>query len=265
MQLHPQETFTIVRQIEDHTDTNTYYVRAVIRNAKTDAILSTVNLTDRGDRRFAYEYRVPADVSGQGFWIVILTTVYTDAAYTTKSENYGEKMDTYLVQDRYNSNLGGGGGGGPDIDYKKIRKIVHEEVEKVEIPEVIIPPYPVIDLRPLERKIDQLPTSFPEFPSIPVSERVDLSPIMESIAKVKEQIDALPKDIPETDLSSIEKSLDFVTKQTRLIRNDLNFIDLGKEERKEEPDDKEVMDHRVMVMTGRRPIIRDERVNKLLQ
>ncbi len=53
MQLNPHEQFTIVRQIEDHTDSSTYYVRAVVRNAKPDALLATVNLTDQGSRRFS--------------------------------------------------------------------------------------------------------------------------------------------------------------------------------------------------------------------
>lgn len=136
MTLNPRESFTIVRQIEDHTDSSTYYVRAVIRNAKTDAIITVngnnyLNLTDQTGRRFSASWLVPADPSGQGFYVSILTSVYEDSGYTTKSVNYGDKMDVYLVQDRMNPNLGGMGGGS-DIDYKRIRKIVKEVVGEIE-------------------------------------------------------------------------------------------------------------------------------------
>lgn len=144
MHLNPREIFTVVRQIEDHTDNSTYYVRAVIRNAKTDALITTINLTDQGSRRFSGPFKVPADVSGQGFWVSILTSIYTDAGYTTKSPNYGDKMDTYLVQDRlpFNPNYPVPVGGGSDIDYKRIRKIVEEVVDGLDIPkpkDVVIP------------------------------------------------------------------------------------------------------------------------------
>ena len=95
MQLAPNTTFAIVRQIEDHTDSATYYVQAVIRNAQTDALIATVNLTDQGSRRFSKNWQVTADASGQGFYISILTSVYTNSGYTTKSQNYGDKMETY--------------------------------------------------------------------------------------------------------------------------------------------------------------------------
>lgn len=134
MQLHPREQFTIVRQIEDHTDSNTYYVQAVVRNAKTDAVIDTVNLVARGGQRYSQNWLVPVDGSGQGFYISILTTVYEDSGHTSKSALYGEKIDIYLVQERMNVNFSGGGGGS-DIDYKKVRKIIQEELEK-------LPPYP---------------------------------------------------------------------------------------------------------------------------
>lgn len=198
MQLNPRETFTIVRQIEDHTDQATYYVRAVIRNAKTDAIIQVdgnnyVNLTDQGSQRFTKNWLVPADASGQGFYISILTSVYTDSGYTTKSENYGDKIETYLVQDRVNANLGGlGGGGGSDIDYKKIRKIVDEVVkqrlkEDIDMPEM--PEFPEIP-------------PFPEFPEMPDV----VAPLKEAVGEIKRTIVA---NKPEaTDLSSLSFSLE---------------------------------------------------------
>lgn len=128
MILQPQEYFTVVRQIGDPNDSNTYFVRAVIRNARTDAVIETINLTDRGSRRFSLPWQVPADPSGQGFYISVLTTVYTDSGYTTKSDIYSEEMESYLVDNRFR-NLGGGGGG-DDVNYTKIRAIFEETIQK---------------------------------------------------------------------------------------------------------------------------------------
>src|SRR5258707_3851150 len=101
MQLEPLEDFTIARGLEDHTDSTTYYVRAVVRDAKTDALLATVNLTDQGDaHRFSKKWQIPADQTGQGYYLLITTSVYTDSGYTTKSSNYGDKDETYLVMRR---------------------------------------------------------------------------------------------------------------------------------------------------------------------
>src|SRR5947209_2026571 len=108
--LHPQNSFTVVRQIANHLDTDTNYVRAVIRNAYTDAIIDTLDLTDKGSQRFSKNWQVPADPSGQGFYISIVTSVYTDSGYTTKNPNYGDEENTYLVQDRVPLARHGGGG-----------------------------------------------------------------------------------------------------------------------------------------------------------
>lgn len=123
--LQPQNTFTIVRQIPNHLDTDTLYVRAVIRDAYTDAIIDTVNLSDKGGQRFKYDWRVPADSSGQGFYISIVTSVYTDSGYASKSPNYGDDENTYLVQDRVLVRMGGGSDGADTFD---VRRIVHEEL-----------------------------------------------------------------------------------------------------------------------------------------
>lgn len=129
MQLHPRENFTITRQLQDPSLTSTFYVQAVIRNAKTDTILETINLTDKTGQRFTGLWKVPADASGQGFWISIITSVYTDSGYTTKSTDYGDEENTYLVQERYifNPNYQHSG---QDIDYSKIRKIVKEVIDE---------------------------------------------------------------------------------------------------------------------------------------
>src|SRR5688572_8979423 len=111
MTLQPQAYFTVVRQIANHTDTNTYYVRAVVRNAYTDEIIATLDLTDKTGQRFKKDWHVPGDPSGQGFYISIVTSVYSDNGYTTKSDSYGDEENTYLVQERVLPLMRGGGGG----------------------------------------------------------------------------------------------------------------------------------------------------------
>ncbi len=205
MTLNPRESFTIVRQIEDHTDAATYYVQAVIRNAKTDALIATINLVDRGERRFSKPWLVPVDSSGQGFFISILTSVYTDSGYTTKSQNYGDKMETYLVQDRpvFNPNYPLGGAGGPDIDYKRIEKIFRKVLKEQE---------------PLEAKIVTVTKEVvrevrvPEVKIVETCKAVDVAPILRAIEAVGKKVDdkevtEVP-EIPEVNFGPITKKLD---------------------------------------------------------
>ncbi len=125
--LQPQNSFTIVRQIPNWMDSATNYVQAVIRNAYTDAIIATVQLTDKGGQRFKYDWQVPADPSGQGFYISIVTSVYTDNAYTTKNQNYGDDENTYLVQDRV---IIGRVGGSSGPDAFEIKSMIQTEFKK---------------------------------------------------------------------------------------------------------------------------------------
>jgi hypothetical protein len=136
MNINPQSTLRIVRQLSDPSDSGTYYVQAVVRNSATGAALQTINLTDEGDQRFTSSYQTPADVSGNGFYIDITTTVYTDAGYTTVSTDYSRDTQTYHVQQAWNHAMGIGGG--MDVNYDKVRRIIKEELaaqEKLEIPE----------------------------------------------------------------------------------------------------------------------------------
>lgn len=185
MQLRPREYFTIARGIEDHQDNAAYYVRAVVRNGRTDALIETVDLTNQGDNhRYSYPWQVPADPQGEGFYIIITTSVYTDSGYTSKSELYGDKYDTYLVQERMNPLLGMGGGGA-DVDYKKVRKIVEEVVSGA------------VQSLPKPEKVDISPTDLSEVMQgivslgqsiqnirIPEQEKVDFSQILSKLDEV---------------------------------------------------------------------------------
>lgn len=136
--LQPQNSFTVVRQIANHLDAGTYYVQAVIRNAYTDVILATLDLEDKTEQRFKKNWRVPADASGQGFYISIVTSVYIDSNYINKSENYGDEENTYLVQERVLNKIGGGHGG---LGMRDVRRIMGEVLDERK-PEKIVFPKP---------------------------------------------------------------------------------------------------------------------------
>jgi len=200
IQLHPKETFTIVRQIEDHTDSSTYYVQAVVRNAKTDALLATINLDDKGDRRFSKTYIVPADPSGEGVWISILTSVYTDSGYTTKSGSYADKMESYLVQARPVFNPNYPVPTGPDVDYKKIRNIIEDVVSKNKVTQLKVTemePY-IASLRKDIKESTSLLSNIPQKP-------LDLSSVINNNNKHSAEIKSLITkiDIPEFDYSEL--------------------------------------------------------------
>jgi hypothetical protein len=192
VQLEPLEEHVLARGLEDHTDSTTYYVRAVVRNAKTDALVGTFNLTDNGNRRFTKTWQVPADPTGQGLWLLVTYTVYTDSGYTTKSEIYGEKFEEHLVLHRQHM----GGGGGADIDYKRVRKIVQEELKS--LPEPVKPPK--VDLVPVIEAIQGLYSEIRaiDMPEVP---KTDLEPLQASIDRVERAVKAI--EMPETDLSPL--------------------------------------------------------------
>lgn len=184
MQLNPQENFTIARGLEDHTDNTVLYVRAFIRDARTDTLLSTVDLANRGDNhRFSSVWPVPADPSGQGFYIVVTTSVYSDSSYTTKTPLYGDKYDEYLVMTRTNATAGIGGGGGEDVDYKKIQRIVQEELKKLVFP------------------------AMPE-PQVFVPKEIDLSPILEALKDVGNKVNVQKLPDVKVDFSDVLAKLD---------------------------------------------------------
>lgn len=216
--LNPQSSFPIVRQIANHLDSTTYYVRAVVRNADGD-IIDTVNLASQGSQRYQSRYRVPVDSSGQGAYISIITSVYTDSGYTTKSPNYGDEENTYLVFDRVLSGRGGGGGavinqvgGAGKLDSATIRRIVAEEIKKsqpeeteevedIEEVDVVGPKLEAISatLSNLQATIDQ----------IPKDNTVDLTEIKQGLEAVNTAI--RDKEVtPKTELEPVLEAVDRV-------------------------------------------------------
>ena len=213
MNVNPQSTLRLVRQLSDPTDTGTYYVQAVVRNSATGATIATVNLTDEGSQRFSGSTTTPPDGSGNGLYIDVTTTVYTDNGYTTKSTNYGIEANTYFVHQQWNH--AAGLGGGLEVNYDKIRRLIKEELdaqEKQEIPEQR-------DLTPemlgMERRIKDAVQQAVASIQFPAQVQPDLDRVIMNVNdKVEEAINTLliavdQKDVtPETDLMPVMQAID---------------------------------------------------------
>lgn len=199
MILQPQVAFPIVRQIANHTDLTTYYVRAVVRNASGTTI-DTVDLASQGNQRYQTSWQVPADPSGQGSYISIVTSVYTDSGYTTKSENYGDEENTYLVFDRVMPAMRGGAGGG--IDSRTVRRIIQEELAKLPPPEKMeFPDIPMYEMR-WDDIISEVQNVQKIIALLPKPEKTDVTPVLDGISRVEKAIQN--KEVtPATDLSPI--------------------------------------------------------------
>lgn len=204
--LQPQETFAIVRQLQDHTDSSTYYVRATIRDSKTDELLETLNLTEKGSntRRFSRNWQVSPDPSGLGRFISILTEVFTDSGYTTKASNYGDEMQTYKVIDQTRS--GGGGSLGVVVDYKKIKKMIDEGVESIPKPQAPSK----VDLKPVMKAISKTEKAVKsiKMPAIPKQAELNLQPVISQLNSAQNAILEAVGAIPGRDKNDIKPLAD---------------------------------------------------------
>ncbi len=203
--IQPREYFPIARAIQDPSDATVYYIRAVIRNARTGATIDTVNLTSLGSGLWAYSWQVVADPSGQGLFITITTRVYTDSGYTLLSDMYGQEQDTFLIYDRMKWVAGmaqqiSAIGMSPDIDYAKIKKMVDSAVSK--------------QLEPLKTAIADIAE---DVDAIEVAEQVetDLGPILEGLDALHAALEPMTK-LQNTDLSGV---LAMVTEARNTIKN----------------------------------------------
>lgn len=130
MNLIPGTAHAITWSKQNLQDATTYYVRAVIRDVRTETILDTIDLDDVGGGRYRATWNVPQDGSGRGREIEIEKTIYEDSGYTQVSGMYGRWLDSYLIFDP-NRQTNTGGFGGMAIDYTAIRRIISEEVAGV--------------------------------------------------------------------------------------------------------------------------------------
>lgn len=206
--LQPREKFAVVRVLGDHTDATTYYVLATVYDSITGATLGAFGLTNTGNRRFVYQYEVPADVSGLGRYIDITTQVFTDANYTMLASTYSDESDSYLIFDRI-TRLGGGGGDFV-LDYKKLGAFF-----TAQLPVAIAAPLP--DYTPILEALRALHTAVIEI-KLPECEKTDFAPLTsilsqidsklgQGISAIIQKIEAIDipeyKECPPTDLTPV--------------------------------------------------------------
>lgn len=135
MILEPLSQFLIEFFRNNPSDTATYYVQSVVYDSINGNVLATVKLTDKGNGYFAKLWTLPADTYGNGRQISIISSCYTDSAYTQISPIYGAELEKYVVRHLASQNLGGFTTQLNEvvrqsaIDYKKLASIVTKIVE----------------------------------------------------------------------------------------------------------------------------------------
>lgn len=232
MQYRPQEAIPIVYLISDPNDSATYYVRSVMRNSGTGAIIKinglnykNLTVTAGNSRRFTGIVQAPSADAG-GLHIDITTTVYTDSGYTTIATGYQESLDLHLIQERWNTGYGTGAGGytpkAPELDWAKMEALiikVFNELPSTDIPEtdlsgvyaqgdriheaikaITIPEQKPIDLSEHTNKI--LSAVADHFTALKIPE-LDLSPVLDQIAALEFPETASPSDVQ----TALEKSV----------------------------------------------------------
>jgi hypothetical protein len=220
MQVHPQqlspsEAFDVFYFIRNHTDATTYYVRAVIYDVRTGAILTSVNLEQSATnaRLFLKTLEAPPDPVGIGRNIVAIASVYTDSSYSTKSQDYEEQEQYFLIKAVPPLMIGGGG-----VDMRAMREMMEEVVDDRlgKLP----PPEKQRDFpaMPFDSVFGAIGAVMREVGRIP-KEAHDDAPLRAAIDETKAAIAALPP--PEkTDLKPVFTALDALTKEIAALRRD---------------------------------------------
>ena len=213
IQIAPQEKFPIIYQLEDPSDSGTYYVQAIVRNSVNGQTIKTINLTQGTGGRFAgvWEALEPEDT-----YVDITVKVYTDSAHTVLSTKYGVDQDLFVVRTPWAikwlpamSNAG--------VDYEKVKEIITVALQGIAVD------YPDIDFEPIHKKLDSLADSvqiLPQSIEIPKNEPVDFTPILSSLDRVHASVKKLPtaKDITPYDDSAVKDILTRHSEDLKQIR-----------------------------------------------
>jgi len=190
-------------------------------------LITNLDLDLKGDQRYSKNWQVVADPSGQGTYISIVTSVYTDAGHTTKSENYGDEENTYRVFDDMSPAMKGGGG----LDMRTTRRIMEESLEKMKFPEqekISIPKQKEYDdkFNELTRGLSDIKTLVASLPA----ENVNLSPLMTRLNELSQELKTKPVT-KETDLNPVLDSIKEAQDERDVNRSEMTgLIDILKQE-----------------------------------
>jgi hypothetical protein len=214
-QISPGEPFDLFYFLRNHTDGTTYYVRAIISDLRTGEVLQTVDLDQAATnaRLFIKSVQAPPDSTGYGRNIVAIATVYTDSGYTTKSPDYEEQEQYYLIKS--SQNFGGGGG----VDYRVVRDIFSEELTKHR--QSTKEPLTVADM-PFQAVFGAIGALTREVGLIP-KEHANTDGVTGALADLQHSIETI--DIPEqADLSPVISALSDLAQSIEQLRTDLRQI-----------------------------------------
>ena len=130
LQIQPRSRFSITRTLFDPFDDTTYFIQGKIYKVNLDdtadangsqELIDTVTLIDQGDgKRFLFVWTVIPNNTIDGINIQIVTNVFTNAGFTTKSENHQTEERNYIVLERTAGRKMGG------IDFRKVKSTTEE-------------------------------------------------------------------------------------------------------------------------------------------
>jgi hypothetical protein len=221
-QISPGEPFDVFYFLRNHTDESTYYIRAVVYDVHTGEVLETVDLDQSAtnERLFIKRLQAPPDPAGYGRNIVAIATVYTDSGYTTKSDNYEEQEQYFLIKAQ--APIVGGGG----VDYRVVRDIIQDELGKLPKPqELKLPDQPDMSfVDALLGRLSELKAAVNGLPK----KGTDLDPISQTLEAIRTAVTSLPAP-QKTNLSGLASGLDAIhslleTVPQQLAKDNANLI-----------------------------------------
>lgn len=170
MNVVPGQNIYVAYVIPNPGDNNVYYPQAVAKNTATGAVIAIVNLVQDANQKLRYtgSFIAPADPTGLGYYIDVLTTPYTDNGHTTPSAMYGVATNQYLALAPLSS-YSGPGGDSFIVDYARIEALIAERIAGIEFPE-------------------QKSFEMPEFPAFPEMKDVDLEPVLLNLKGITETL-----------------------------------------------------------------------------
>lgn len=196
----PGDPFDIFYFLRNPVDTATYYIKAAIYDVRNGEQITTVTLTRSTVNSHLYfaTLQAPPDPSAMGRNIVAIASVYTDSAYTTKSDAYEEQESYFLVKAQVPFAAGGGG-----VDYSRLREIV-EDIVKGNKPDTPDMPFEALfgAIGALQRELNRVPKDL-----------ADIGPVLEAIKRLQTTLDELP-DPDEVNLQPLLDAIETIPKKT---------------------------------------------------
>lgn len=189
-------------------------MQAVIYDLRTGAALATVELSQSSNNAhlFTATIQAPPDSTGIGRSIVAVASVYTDSDYGTKSTDYEEQEQYFLVKPQIII---------PPLDYGAIRDMVREE-SRAAI--AAIPPPPPAPEYPFDALFGAIGALQREINRVP--KEIDTSALSASIADVRKAVDAIPP--PEKlDLSRVMGFLSNLASDIAALRTHIQRVGAG--------------------------------------